>query len=109
MKPQKPPKSQNTYQGYDPTINLEILNQLKLLGEEMKNKREKKEQKRMIKEVVNKQINKPKKYYPQEYNYQQTPTPEFQEPEPEPQIQPQQEYIQQAPIRRRNRIFEDMY
>ena len=52
-------------QFYDPTINIEILNQLKLLGEEMKNSREKKEQKRMIKEVVNKQIRRPW------YNYMQ--------------------------------------
>ena len=42
----------------DPTVGNEILNQLKLLGEEIKSKREKKEQKKMIKEAVNKQINK---------------------------------------------------
>ena len=54
-----------SYQTYDPTINIEILNQLKLLGEEFKLKREKKEQKRMIKEVVQKQIAKPR----MQYNY----------------------------------------
>ena len=52
-------------QFYDPTINIEILNQLKLLGEEFKMEREKKEQKRMIKEVVQKQITKPR----MKYNY----------------------------------------
>ena len=50
-------------QFYDPTINIEILNQLKLLGEEFKMEREKKEQKRMIKEVVQKQIAKPRTKY----------------------------------------------
>ena len=85
----KPPKPQV----YDPTINLEILNQLKLLGEEIRNKREKKEQKRMIKEVINKQMNKPR------YVYQQA-----QEEQPEPEPEPLQ-----MPINRRSRIFEDMY
>lgn len=112
LKPPKPPKSQNVSQGYDPTINLEILNQLRLLGEEIKNKREKKEQKRLIKEAVNKQIYKPKKYYPKEVIYQQTPNNFQQEqaPEPEPYVEPQP--VPQSvpqPVRRRNRIFEDMY
>ena len=83
---------------YDPTINIEILNQLKLLGEEMKQKREKKEQKRMIKEVVHKQMNKPRYIYtqPQEPN-------EIEEEVNEPQIMPQPIY------RRRNNIFSDIF
>ena len=84
--PKKPPKST-----FDPTINLEILNQLKLFGEEMERKRIKKEQKRMIKEVMNKEARK-------------APPPPEPEPEPEPQPVPMQ-----YPYRRRNRIFEGLY
>lgn len=105
----KPPKTQNNNQGYDPTINLEILNQLKLLGEEIKHKREKKEQKKMIKEVVQKQITKPKNYFPQEFMYQQKPNFIPQEPEPEPKPQPQQLPPQPITFQRRNRIFDDIY
>ena len=101
----KPPKNTET-QNYDPTINLEILNQLKLLGEEMKTKREKKEQKRMIKEVVNKQIRKPRNYYPQEQLYIQQPSHVEEE---QPAIEPQQQEIETPKIyRRRNRIFDDI-
>ena len=84
--PKKPPKST-----FDPTINLEILNQLKLFGEEMERKRIKKEQKRMIKEVMNKEARR-------------APPPP--EPEPEPETQP---VPMQYPYRRRNRIFEGLY
>ena len=42
---------------YDPTINLEILEQLKTLGNELKYEREKKQQKKMIKHQINKQLN----------------------------------------------------
>ena len=54
VKPKKIEVQTNNPTFEDPTINLEILNQLKLLGDEIKAKREKKEQKRMIKEVVQK-------------------------------------------------------
>ena len=88
----------------DPTINIEILNQLKLLGEEFKNERAKKEQKKMIKEVVQKQMRKPYYQYTQP-QYIQEPN-EIEEPEepapPPPQIQPQ------SIRRRRNNIFSDM-
>ncbi|KAK8837939.1 hypothetical protein M9Y10_035881 [Tritrichomonas musculus] len=53
---------------YDPTINIEILNQLKLFGEEMKSEREKKEQKKMMKEVFHKEISKQHKNF---YQYTQ--------------------------------------
>ncbi len=57
-------KTQETQPFVDSTISLEILNQLKLLGEEMKTQRKRKEQKRLIKEVVDKRIRKaPKKRY----------------------------------------------
>ena len=88
----------------DPTINIEILNQLKLLGEEFKNERAKKEQKKMIKEVVQKQMRKPYYQYTQP-QYIQEPN-EIEEPDepapPPPQIQPQ------SIRRRRNNIFSDM-
>ena len=42
----------------DTTVNIEILEQLKLLGEEMKQQRKKKEQKEVIKHAVQKQFNK---------------------------------------------------
>ena len=86
-------------QSYDPTINIEILNQLKLLGEEFKLKREKKEQKRMIKEVVQKQIAKPR----MQYNYT--------EPDYTQQPNQDEEMIEQPQptlTRRRNNIFADI-
>lgn len=87
---------------YDPTLSIEILNQLKMLGEEIKMKREKKEQKRMIKEVVQKQMMKPRYNYTQP-QYVQEPNEVEQEEVPAelPQIQP--------PMRRRNNIFSDIY
>ena len=98
-KPQKPQKLQKQF--YDPTMGLEILNQLKLLGEEMKTQRKRKEQKRLIKEVVDKRMYKKKKYA---------------EPESEPaeyeqieEVPEQMEY--EIPIRmnsNKRHIFEDM-
>ena len=85
---------------YDPTINFEILNQLKLLGEEIKHEREKKEQKRMIKEVMQKQMNKPRYIYTQPQYIQE---PNEIEEDDEPQIMPQPIY------RRRNNIFSDIF
>ena len=51
----------------DSTINLEILEQLRSLGEELRNDRFKKEQKNFIKQVVNKELSKSRirsKYIP---------------------------------------------
>ena len=51
----------------DSTINLEILEQLRNLGEEIRNDRFKKEQKQFIKQIVNKELNKSRirsKYVP---------------------------------------------
>ncbi len=102
-KPIPPPQPKPSAPAYDPTLNIEILNQLKLLGEEMKHEREKKEQKRMFKEVMQKQMNK--------FRYQYTIPQYIQEPNEiddddennEPQVMPQ------PIIRRRNNIFSDMY
>ena len=53
---------------HDTTINLEILEQLRSLGEELRNDRFKREQKQYIKHVVNKELSKPRirsKYVPE--------------------------------------------
>ena len=59
IKPKSKPKpaiKSITTPSYDPTVNLEILEQLKLLGDEIRGKRERKEQKQLIKQVVEKQM-----------------------------------------------------
>ena len=106
-----PPISNPSSPLYDPTLGVEILNQLKLLGEEMKKEREKKEQKRMVKDVVHKEMRKSKYQYTQP-QYIQEPNQtsfagatqnEIDEPiEDEPQQVPQPIY------RKRNNIFADM-
>ena len=110
VKPPKLPKPPKIPETQDPTVNLEILNQLKLLGEEIKTKREKKEQKRLIQEAIEKQRYKSHAYYPQEYMYQQPPQQEYMyqqsPPQQVPQEQPQQ-YSQPVMFQRRNRIFDD--
>ena len=53
----------------DSTVNLEILEQLKLLGDEIRGKRERKEQKQLIKHVVEKQLSEKK---PQTLEYVQS-------------------------------------
>ena len=85
----------------DMTVGIEILEQLKLLGEEMKHQRKKKEQKEVIKQVVQKQLTKnprKRKVIKEEYEEDDdedyvrgsksletpTPQPEHKEPEPEP-------------------------
>lgn len=105
----EPPPQSNMY---DPTINLEILNQLKILGDEIKAKREKKEQKRMIKEVVQKQFVKRdqfKEYIPQ---YQQsmrtTPRPPVDNIEQQMEEPQNNEEIEFVP-RRRNNVFKDFF
>ena len=100
---------------YDPTINIEILKQLKLLGEEMKSNREKKEQKRMIKEVVNKQMMKQPRYnytqpqYIQEPNDKSFDLAQAKACEVEQEEPPEMPPPIQQPLRRRNNIFSDIY
>ena len=126
-KPKKQPSTEwlsETKPEYDPTINIEILNQLKLLGEEIKSKREKKEQKRMIKEVLQKQLTKPRReinynYVEPQYNQLPNKIPEeyidetnnkiVEERNIETNIQ--SEYLSETkPVsyRRRNNIFSDI-
>ena len=52
------PHMQSQVNTYDPTINLEILEQLKLLGDEIRSKRERKEQKQLINHVIDKRMSK---------------------------------------------------
>ena len=105
----------------DMTVGIEILEQLKLLGEEMKHQRKKKEQKEVIKQVVQKQLTKnPRKRkvikeeeYSDEYEGSKsledetpTPTPQREEPTPTPPAQPEVA-IQRTPVFRsriRNRF-----
>ena len=82
----------------DLTIGIEILEHLKLLGEEMKHQRKKKEQKEVIKQVVQKQltrtprsrkivkVEKPDYSEEEDYDYEE-PTPT---PPPSKHKQPQQ-------------------
>lgn len=82
----------------DSTINLEILEQLRSLGEELRNDRFKKEQKQYIKHVVNKELAKPRirsKYVPELFpNDEQQAVPQVPpqvEPQPTPQSEPHEE------------------
>ncbi|KAK8847176.1 hypothetical protein M9Y10_019759 [Tritrichomonas musculus] len=79
----------------DPTIDYEILNELKQLGEEMKMNRQRKEQKQLMKEVFRKQMNK---------QYQQ-PSISYNDYSNENNIG---ENIEATVPRRRNNIFADM-
>ena len=62
---------------YDPTISYQILEQLKLLGEEQRLKRTKKEQKKLVKHQIQKQLKRKEQQEPEqessssseEYNY----------------------------------------
>lgn len=104
-KPIPPPIPKPSTQAYDPTMSIEILNQLKLLGEEMKKEREKKEQKRMIKEVMQKQMNKPRYIYTQP-QYIQEPNEIDDDDEP---IEDEPQQVPQPIYRKRNNIFADMF
>lgn len=53
---------QGTTCPYDPTISYQILEQLKLLGEEQMKKRSKKEQKKFVKRQIKKHLNKSSKH-----------------------------------------------
>lgn len=91
------PKMRN-HDSNQQTINLEILEQLRNLGEEIRSDRYKREQKQYIKQIVNKELNKSRirsKYVPdliQPENDSTTPvqtpetTPEYDIPTPEPPI-----------------------
>lgn len=95
-------------------INFEILSELRALGQEMRLKREKKEQKKMIKEVMNKELYK-RNHYTQP-QYIQQPQAELEScyrkpnvPEPEAEEEDFAEPPRQIISRRRNNIFSDIY
>ena len=87
---------------YDPTISYQILEQLKMLGEEQRNKRKKKEQKKLVKHQIQKQrireiqnqrfMARTKKqetesddYYDYEEEQEQQQPQQQQQPQPQPQ------------------------
>ena len=105
-KPIPPPIPKPSTQAYDPTMGIKILNQQKLLGEEMKKEREKKEQKRMFKDVMQKQMNKPRYIYTQP-QYIQEPN-EIDDDDDEP-IENEPQQVPQPIYRKRNNIFADMF
>ncbi|KAK8837133.1 hypothetical protein M9Y10_037188 [Tritrichomonas musculus] len=91
---------------YSNDINFEILSELRALGQEMRLKREKKEQKKMIKEVMNKELYKRNQYTQPQYIQQPN------ESESESEVkEPDELYEQPHQIisRRRNNIFSDIY
>ena len=98
---------------HDSTVNLEILEQLRSLGEELRNDRFKREQKQYIKHVVNKELSKPRirsKYVPDLFPTDDQPPPHEekqsnQPPEPIPEIieQPTNIIEQQPQFRSRIR------
>ena len=91
----------NTFEGYspskpsgfDPTVNLEILETLKLLGDEIRGKRERKEQKQLINHVIDKRLRRPQrrqlipqsKSIEEEY-YSDDNDDDEHEPQPQPPI-----------------------
>ena len=88
-----PVKNNNAY---DPTVSIEILNQLKSLGEELKQEREAKQQKKLIKQTVQRQMYK--------QQYRQPPVIEDDDYDEEP-IEEEQPVYQPPPrpvfVRRR--------
>ena len=54
---------------YDPTVTYQILEQLRLLGEEQRLKREKKEQKKLVKHQIRKELKRRDKSSSEEYDY----------------------------------------
>ena len=98
--PTKQPRSKPTStMHYDPTVNLEILEQLKLLGDEIRSKRERREQKQLINHVLDKRMRKqqPHKLIPQSQPIEEY---EYYSEDSEPVQQP----IQQQPIVFKSRI-----
>ena len=101
-----PSTTSHKQSNYDPTI--EILNQLKLLGEEMRNntKRDRKATKRMIKNVVKRQISKPRTPF---YDYSQEHNPDTQSRAPfNDYSQEHNPDTQSRALSRRNNIFADV-
>lgn len=91
---------------HDTTINLEILEQLRSLGEELRNDRFKREQKQYIKHVVNKELSKPRvrsKYVPDLLPSDEPTQPPNESPPSSEPIYDQPNIIEQQPFRSRIR------
>lgn len=105
---QRPPPPMQQYTHNDSTVNLEILEQLRSLGEELRNDRFKREQKQYIKHVVNKELSKPRirsKYVPDLFPTDDQPPPHEEkqsnqppEPIPEPIHEQPPDIIEQQPV-----------
>lgn len=87
-------------------ISSEILKELRLMGEENRRIREKKEKKKEIKHAVQKQLSKKPKVQPKEqssdYEY-------YEDEEPQPMPQPIVQYEPQLKIRRRINLLDKRY
>ena len=66
---QQPRQQMRRDEFYDPTVTYQILEQLKLLGEEQRLKREKKEQKKLVKHQIRKELKRKEESSSEEYNY----------------------------------------
>lgn len=114
-KPKPKPKPSTTRKQpqpqYDPTINLEILNTLKTLGDEIKREREEKAQKRLMKQVLHKEMYSRRTPFNDPYE-QEGPKPRKIEYNDDDEYE--EEPVQMPPPRpayprRRNNIFADVY
>ena len=84
------PAHQNYHQApyYDPTITYQILEQLKKLGEEQRSRRKKKEQKKLVKHQIQKQMARTKKHETESedyYEYEDEHEQQEQQRRPQPQ------------------------
>ena len=66
---QQPRQQMRRDEFYDPTVTYQILEQLKLLGEEQRLKREKKEQKKLVKHQIRKELKRREESSSEEYDY----------------------------------------
>ena len=66
---QQPRQQMRREEFYDPTVTYQILEQLKLLGEEQRLKREKKEQKKLVKHQIRKELKRREESSSEEYDY----------------------------------------
>ena len=83
---------------YDPTIPYQILEQLKILGEEQMNKRKKKEQKKLVKHQIRKQLSKTKKKESSDNDYDINYDYEVEEEQQPHQIT---NFLRPVPVRRK--------
>ena len=88
---------QSPRNNYDPTINLEILEQLKLLGDEIRITRERREQKQLINHVIDKRMRTQPQFIPKSTSIEEEYYSEDEQQQP---VQPVQQPIFKSRIRR---------